>query len=109
MIILDIDGTLVDHNSAEEQAARAFGALYAGVIPEYSAPDFPRYWWDVSERHMGAFLAGRISFAEQRARMWTSSIRRRVSIQPGSLEGPGGVGGKDQGSFSGMSRRGCGP
>ena len=68
MIILDIDGTLIDHDSAEEQAARKFGAFYGDVIPGYSAATFPQVWRETSKKHMAEFLAGDISFAEQRAR-----------------------------------------
>lgn len=68
MMILDIDGTLIDHDSAEEQAAQQFGAFYADVIPGYSTATFPQVWGEASEKHMAGFLAGEISFAEQRIR-----------------------------------------
>ncbi|PAU82102.1 hydrolase [Halovibrio salipaludis] len=68
MIILDIDGTLIDHVSAEERAAQQFGNVYADVIPRYSAATFPEVWREASEKHMAEFLAGEIRFAEQRAR-----------------------------------------
>ncbi|XOZ32479.1 HAD family hydrolase [Halomonadaceae bacterium KBTZ08] len=68
MIILDIDGTLIDHAYAEQQAAQAFGAFYAEALPGYSEATFPKLWREASEQHMREFLAGTISFAEQRIR-----------------------------------------
>jgi putative hydrolase of the HAD superfamily len=61
MIFFDLDGTLLDHDAAERQGALVFAAAFG-----LDKSDFIARWRDVSDRHMGRFLAGEIDFAEQR-------------------------------------------
>jgi putative hydrolase of the HAD superfamily len=63
-VLLDLDGTLVDHRSAAEAALR-------GWLPElgvaFTGEALAR-WTTVQEPHLAAWRDGRISFAEQRRR-----------------------------------------
>ena len=78
VIFFDIDDTLLDHTSAEEQAAQQLYAHFRHRLP-HTGPDFAALWKHVAEQHMAAFLAGAISFTEQR--------RRRIrAVFPAPLE-----------------------
>ncbi|MES2207063.1 MAG: HAD family hydrolase [Pseudomonadota bacterium] len=68
MIILDIDDTLLDHSGAELNAATQFGFKFASSIPGYEESTFPLAWQTISKKHFVDFLAGKISFQEQRCR-----------------------------------------
>jgi putative hydrolase of the HAD superfamily len=63
-VLLDLDGTLVDHESAVTDALRAWlPSLSVRVTDEVLA------WWSVvQERHLVAWRERRISFQEQRRR-----------------------------------------
>ena len=61
MIFFDLDGTLLDHDAAERRGALAFAAAFG-----LDNSDFVERWREVSERHVGRFLAGEIDFAGQR-------------------------------------------
>jgi putative hydrolase of the HAD superfamily len=65
MIFFDIDGTLVDHSTAEFKAALDFyydSPLFADEPPEL----FAKRWQIVASKHIERFLRGEISFQEQR-------------------------------------------
>jgi len=65
MIFFDVDGTLVDHKSAEREAALAFQKEYREVFPE--TPDgFVNRWQTVAEKHVRRYLARELSFQGQR-------------------------------------------
>ncbi|MEK7243582.1 MAG: HAD family hydrolase, partial [Thermodesulfobacteriota bacterium] len=66
-IFFDIDDTLLDHTSAETQAAQQFYAHFRRRLPQCE-PDFVALWQHVAEQYMAAFLAGAMSFPEQRRR-----------------------------------------
>ncbi len=61
MIFFDLDGTLLDHDAAERRGARAFAAAFG-----LDNSGFVERWREISERHVGRFLAGEIDFTEQR-------------------------------------------
>jgi putative hydrolase of the HAD superfamily len=61
MIFFDLDGTLLDHDAAEQKGALAFATAFG-----LDGSGFLERWRDVSGRHVGRFLAGEIDFAEQR-------------------------------------------
>ncbi len=65
MIFFDIDGTLLDHKSAERTAALSFQRDHANVFPEPSEA-FAERWHSVAEKHVRRYLAGDISFQGQR-------------------------------------------
>src|SRR5215467_12752663 len=65
VIFFDIDDTLLDHTSAEEQATQQFYAQCRQQLP-HTGPDFAVLWKQVAVQHMAAFLTGAISFTEQR-------------------------------------------
>jgi len=63
-VLLDLDGTLVDHESAAAAGLR--GWLPAiGLVPTETAI---ARWAEMQETHLAAWRDGRISFAEQRRR-----------------------------------------
>ncbi|MBN1562597.1 MAG: HAD family hydrolase [Anaerolineae bacterium] len=66
-IVFDIDDTLIDHASAEHQAARLFWRRYAATLPQTEV-EFPQAWHDAAEFHFGAFLRGECVYQEQRRR-----------------------------------------
>jgi putative hydrolase of the HAD superfamily len=69
-IFLDLDGTLLDHDAAERAGAILFLRAFRGFFPGYSEAEFADRWQALAERHIADYLAGRLSFAEQRrARM----------------------------------------
>jgi putative hydrolase of the HAD superfamily len=69
-IFLDLDGTLLDHDLAERAAACQFLHSFRSLFPTDSWKQFADRWQAVAERHLTDYLAGRLSFTEQRrARM----------------------------------------
>ncbi len=63
-VLLDLDGTLVDHDGAVDAALRGWLPTL-GVAPE---PGVLALWHEIQERHMVAWRQGRVAFAEQRRR-----------------------------------------
>lgn len=63
-VLLDLDGTLVDHDGAAAQALRA----WLGTLGVAATDEHERHWLAVQEPHFAAWREGRISFAEQRRR-----------------------------------------
>jgi putative hydrolase of the HAD superfamily len=65
MIFFDIDGTLVDHKGAERAAAFSFQRDFAKIFP--GPPDeFASRWQTLAEKHVRRYLAGELSFQDQR-------------------------------------------
>jgi len=63
-VLLDLDGTLVDHRGAVARALEAW-------LPALGAPHTPEtleLWTDLQERHLVAWRERRVTFAEQRRR-----------------------------------------
>jgi len=65
MIFFDIDGTLLDHDRAVRAAATAFQQQHAEAFPE-PPEDFISRWRAVGKKHDDRFVAGEISFQQQR-------------------------------------------
>lgn len=64
MIFFDIDDTLLNYRTSQSKAALAFAKRHASHL---RAPDrFENLWNEVTERHMARYLAGELSFQEQR-------------------------------------------
>ena len=63
VILFDIDGTLIDHDSAEEIAVTA---LRDRMAPAEDSALFLRQWRVAFERHYARYLAGELSIYEQR-------------------------------------------
>ena len=63
-VILDLDGTLVDHAGAV-RAALAAWLPSLGCVP---GPAVEAAWFAAEDRHVRAFWSGEIGFAEQRRR-----------------------------------------
>lgn len=64
MIYFDIDDTLMDYAAAESRAAESFYQKYQSEMREVT--DFPAEWAEASQKHMNRYLAGEISFQQQR-------------------------------------------
>ena len=63
IVLFDLDDTLLDHSGADLDAALALRAAFA---PERSPERFLLDWRRAQNRHYARYLAGEISFAEQR-------------------------------------------
>ncbi|PPQ30330.1 hypothetical protein CCR94_12695 [Rhodoblastus sphagnicola] len=63
IVLFDLDGTLFDHAGADHEAALALRAVLAPKLPEKA---FLTEWRMAEIRHYSRYLAGEISFAEQR-------------------------------------------
>lgn len=69
-IVFDLDGTLLDHDGSEYTAlTKLYPTLLAGEgEPQrwLAFPDFAAAWHDAAERGWKRYVAGELSFAEQR-------------------------------------------
>jgi putative hydrolase of the HAD superfamily len=63
LILFDIDDTLVDHRAAADAGARA---LHKSVGSSLPVDEFVRRWVDALERHFDRYLAGELTFQDQR-------------------------------------------
>jgi putative hydrolase of the HAD superfamily len=79
LVLLDVDGTLVDHDAAERTAVTGWIAA-AGLPSSDEGRSTERLWHDLSERAFVDYRAGRLSFLEQR--------RRRISEFLGAVGRP---------------------
>ena len=69
MIFFDIDGTLIDHESASAEASWSFYDHFRGAI-SFARVKFPVIWEEILNKHFNRFCRGEISLWEQRrARM----------------------------------------
>ncbi|WP_298990555.1 HAD family hydrolase [uncultured Pseudokineococcus sp.] len=65
LVLLDLDGTLLDHRGSVERALRAWTARLA---PPRAPADLLGAWLAAERRHLPAWRDGTASFAEQRRR-----------------------------------------
>jgi putative hydrolase of the HAD superfamily len=65
MIFFDIDGTLIDHNSASAAASLILYDRYPGQIP-FTREEFPVVWERILDKHFSRYCRGEISLWEQR-------------------------------------------
>nr|WP_156291906.1 HAD family hydrolase [Oceanobacillus salinisoli] len=65
MIFFDIDGTLLNHERAEEAGAIEFLKEYKDEL-KLSGSDFVKIWYDLSDKYFEKFLEEELSFQEQR-------------------------------------------
>src|SRR5688572_926000 len=63
LILFDIDDTLLDERRATRVAA---AALHSRLESEVESQEFTARWAESSERHFARYLAGEVSFQEQR-------------------------------------------
>lgn len=69
MIFFDIDGTLIDHDSASVAASLGFYDHFQGAIP-FSRDEFPDVWENILNKHFNRFCRGEVSlWGQRRARM----------------------------------------
>ncbi|QQD18222.1 HAD family hydrolase [Spongiibacter nanhainus] len=71
MIFFDLDDTLMDHSGAEDAALQEFAKQFAPA----SDNQFFGRWKEASHRHMLDYLAGKISFQEQRRRRISDTLK----------------------------------
>ena len=76
-IFFDLDGTLVNHELAEQPAAALFYQRHSSSVREASVKAFVRTWQSASEWYMEQYLKGQITFQEQSRRRI-----REVVLQP---------------------------
>ena len=79
LVLLDLDGTLVDHDAAEHAALTGWIAA-AGLPTTVDGRSTERLWHDLSEAAFVDYRTGRLSFLEQR--------RRRISEFLGAVGRP---------------------
>lgn len=65
-VLLDLDGTLLDHEGAARTALREAGAQWLPGLSDREQIDAAELWQRLEATHMRAYLDGRLSFAEQR-------------------------------------------
>lgn len=64
-VFFDIDGTLLDDEAAARSGAAAFSRQYRARL-DCSAEEFWAVWLECAIRHFDRYLAGELSFREQR-------------------------------------------
>ena len=65
-VFFDLDDTLLDHSGAERSAAILFYESVADRTKASSSEDFAAHWKVVQDREMSRYLAGELSFQQQR-------------------------------------------
>lgn len=68
IIFFDLDGTLLDHKSSEYLGVKEF-YNYNREYFEFSENEFYKVWCDISEKYFNIYLAGKLTFREQRIDM----------------------------------------
>jgi putative hydrolase of the HAD superfamily len=68
VIFFDVDDTLVDHSSAERDAALLFYQRVRDQLDGMDGDTFYACWHAAAERHFATYNAGEISYQEQRRR-----------------------------------------
>jgi putative hydrolase of the HAD superfamily len=68
VIFFDVDDTLVDHSSAEREAALLFYRRFSDQLGGLDGETFYTRWHAAAQRHFAAYNAGEISYQEQRRR-----------------------------------------
>ena len=68
-VVFDIDGTLLDHEGAQTAAlANIYGPSVDGLTHRSSLEEFVSVWHEETERHMDMYLAGQLTYKQQRIR-----------------------------------------
>lgn len=65
IIFFDLDGTLLDHKSSEYLGVKEF-YNYNKKYFKFSENEFYKAWCDISEKYFNIYLAGKLTFREQR-------------------------------------------
>ena len=68
VIIFDVDDTLIDHSSAERNAALLFYRRFRDHLDGLDGETFYTRWHAAAQRHFATYNAGEISYQEQRRR-----------------------------------------
>lgn len=65
LIIFDLDGTLLDHESAVKSGLEAFYATHGRALG-LALPELERQWQELLQQYYALYLSGRCSFQDQR-------------------------------------------
>lgn len=65
IIFFDLDGTLLDHKSSEYLGVKEF-YNYNKKYFKFSENEFYKAWCDISEKYFNIYLAGKLTFRQQR-------------------------------------------
>jgi putative hydrolase of the HAD superfamily len=68
VIFFDVDDTLIDHSSAERDAALLFYRRFRDRLDGLDGETFYTLWHAAAQRHFATYNAGEISYQEQRRR-----------------------------------------
>jgi putative hydrolase of the HAD superfamily len=68
VIFFDVDDTLIDHSTAEREAALLFYRRFRDHLKGLDDASFCMRWHAAAERHFAAYNAGECSYQEQRRR-----------------------------------------
>ncbi|MGE5593157.1 MAG: HAD family hydrolase [Betaproteobacteria bacterium] len=87
-VVFDVDGTLVDHLGAERAALESIYRSVRQVIHDAPLQEFIEVWHGETERYMQLYLAGELTFTEQRLRRVQSVFGRwgRVISEEEAME-----------------------
>lgn len=83
MIFFDLDGTLLDHAEAERRGCVKFAHTFG--LSGLDDGSFVSRWQEVSERYMDRYLAGELSFEDQR-RLRLQDVLGRNLTEPEAAE-----------------------
>ena len=75
-VVFDVDGTLIDHLGAERAALESIYGSVQQAIQDAPLEEFIEVWRAEAERHMQLYLAGELTFTEQRLRRVQSVFGR---------------------------------
>ncbi|MEW6228130.1 MAG: HAD family hydrolase [Bacillota bacterium] len=75
-VVFDVDGTLIDHLGAERAALESIYGSVQQAIQDAPLEEFIEVWHGEAQRHMQLYLAGELTFTEQRLRRVQSVFGR---------------------------------
>jgi len=78
-VFFDLDNTLVDHSGAERVASMFFYEAIADRTSVSSPEEFAELWNRAQDRHMNRYVAGEISFQEQRRERISEVLETKFS------------------------------
>ncbi len=78
-VFFDLDNTLVDHSGAERAASILLYEVIADRTVASSPEDFVQLWTRAQDRHFDRYVAGEISFQEQRRERISEVLGTKLS------------------------------
>ncbi|MYD36221.1 MAG: HAD family hydrolase [Dehalococcoidia bacterium] len=80
-LFFDLDGTLLDHERAEEHGAQLFFETHSKDLLAETTEEFVLHWAAASKKFFPQFVAGTLTFAEQRQLRCREVASRPMSEQ----------------------------